>query len=66
MSKTNKEAVKSLLENVAYWRNRAEETRIRAETIADPKARKTMLEIAETYDGLAERADKRLKRIRKP
>jgi hypothetical protein len=45
-----------LLKDPAHWRERAEEARRVAETLADPKARQTMLEIAESYDRLAERA----------
>jgi hypothetical protein len=45
-----------LLKDPAHWRERAEEVRRVAETLAGPKARQTMLEIAERYDRLAERA----------
>jgi hypothetical protein len=45
-----------LLKDPAHWRERADEARRVAETLADPKARKTMLEIAESYERLAERA----------
>jgi hypothetical protein len=45
-----------LLKDPAHWRERAEEARRVAETLADPKARQTMLEIAGNYDRLAERA----------
>jgi hypothetical protein len=45
-----------LLKDPAHWRERAEEARRVAGTLADPKARQTMLEIAESYDRLAERA----------
>jgi len=45
-----------LLKDPAHWRERADEARRLAETLADPKARQTMLEIAESYERLAERA----------
>jgi hypothetical protein len=51
-----------LLKDPAHWRERAEEARRVAETLADPAARRTMLEIAESYDRLAERAFVRTKR----
>jgi len=34
----------------AYWRERAEEARRIAEQLADPVAKQTMLEIANSYD----------------
>ena len=45
-----------LLKDPAHWRDRAGEARCVAETLADPKARQSMLEIAERYNRLAERA----------
>jgi hypothetical protein len=45
-----------LLKDPAHWRDRAEEARRLAEALGDPKARQTMLEIAESYDRLAGRA----------
>ena len=45
-----------LLKDPAHWRERAEDARRVAETLADPKARQTMLDIAESYERLAERA----------
>jgi len=45
-----------LLKDPAHWRERAEEARRVAQTLADPTPRQTMLEIAESYDRLAERA----------
>lgn len=40
-----------------HWRARAEEARTMAETLSDPVARKSMLEIAEAYDRMAQRAE---------
>jgi hypothetical protein len=48
-----------LLNNVGHWRGRAEETRIRAEQLADPEAKRMMLRIAADYDKLARRAAER-------
>ena len=45
-----------LLKDPAHWRERAEEARRVAETLTDPKARRTMQEIAASYERLAERA----------
>ena len=42
-----------LLKDPAHWRGRAEEARRVTETLAYPKARQTMLEIAGSYDRLA-------------
>jgi hypothetical protein len=44
----------------AVWRERAEEARILAEDMGDPVARRSMLEIADVYERIAERADDRL------
>jgi sugar (pentulose or hexulose) kinase len=43
----------------AYWRERAEEARRIAEQLADAVAKQTMLEIARSYDNLAELTEKR-------
>ena len=40
-----------------HWRDRAEEARIKAELMADEQAIQTMLEVAEQYDRLAEKAE---------
>ena len=42
-----------------YWRDRAEEVRASAEAMHDPVARQTLLQIAEEYKKLAERAARR-------
>lgn len=44
-----------------YWRDRAEEARAQASEMRDPDARRTLVEIAQNYDQLAEQAE----RIRK-
>jgi hypothetical protein len=42
-----------------YWRESAEEARIRAEGLRDGSARETMLQIARTYDAMGKRAANR-------
>lgn len=39
-----------------HWQERAEETRVLADMLTDPKARSQMLEVASAYDRMAERA----------
>jgi hypothetical protein len=40
-----------------YWRERAEGARTQATQMRDPSARRTMLDIAENYEQLAEQAE---------
>jgi hypothetical protein len=42
-----------------YWRRLAEEARSEAEQITHPRAKQMMLNVAETYDGMARRAEKK-------
>jgi hypothetical protein len=42
-----------------HWRERAEEARAMAAQISDQKAKSMMLHIAESYEKLAKRAEKR-------
>jgi hypothetical protein len=48
--------MKTLLDDAEHWWSRAEETRTIAELMNDPEAKRIMLDIAEGYDRLAERA----------
>jgi hypothetical protein len=49
----------TLINNPQHWRDRAEEARVNAEQMSDPEAKRMMLEIAEGYLRLAERAEQR-------
>ena len=44
-----------------HWRDRAEEARAHAEQMTDRDTRQTLLKIAEDYEELARRAEKRLR-----
>jgi hypothetical protein len=48
-----------LLNNVKHWQDRAEEARVHAAQLTDPEARRMMLEVANSYDKLAARAEER-------
>lgn len=41
----------------AYWRERAEESRAMAEEMKDLGARRILVDIAESYDRMADRAE---------
>jgi len=45
--------------NSKYWLRLAEETRSEAEQITDPRSKQMMLNVAETYNGMARRAEKK-------
>jgi hypothetical protein len=40
-----------------HWRDRAEEARIKAELMSDKQAVQTMLQVAEQYERLAQKAE---------
>jgi hypothetical protein len=46
-------------DDAKHWRQRARESRSIADRLDDPAARRTMLQIAEAYEQLAELAEKR-------
>jgi hypothetical protein len=50
--------MKRSINDPAHWRQRAEEARRIAEQLADAVAKQTMLDIARSYDNLAELTEK--------
>jgi hypothetical protein len=50
--------------DVQHWRERAKEARATAESFDDPVARRTMLDIAASYDKLVQAAERSLERLR--
>jgi hypothetical protein len=50
---------KKLSHDPAHWHDRAEDARRVAAEILDPITRRKMLEIAQSYEGLARRAGER-------
>jgi hypothetical protein len=48
-----------------YWRNRARVARTNADKTKDPRTKRMLLGIAEAYDRLAERVQRRLRRAKK-
>jgi hypothetical protein len=54
----------SELNTPAHWRKRAEETRRLANKLADPTAKQTVMQIAESYEQLAIMAEARA--LRRP
>jgi hypothetical protein len=54
-----KDAATPLQLDARHWRQRAENARAMAETFADPGAKRLMRGIADSYDLLAERAERR-------
>jgi hypothetical protein len=57
-------AVPIPLDDPEHWRQRAQEMRALAEDTKDPESKRRMLEVADGYDGLAQRAEER--RIKPP
>jgi len=51
----------SIRDEASHWLDRAEEAKVRAEQISDPKAKETMLGIVRGYERLAETALERQK-----
>jgi hypothetical protein len=54
-----------LMTNAKHWRDRAEEARANAEQMNDPEAKRQMSEIVAGYERLAQRAEQRLREIKK-
>ena len=52
----------TLFDNPKHWRERASEARAIADQVNEPEAKRMMLEIAQTYEQLAERAEARAAR----
>jgi hypothetical protein len=51
-----------LLIDIEHWRQRAEDARATAESYSDPLAKRTMFDIAASYDKLADAAERSLER----
>jgi hypothetical protein len=49
-----------------HWRSRAEEARVLAELMGDPLGKAAMLELADQYESLAQRAEERAKLEKRP
>jgi hypothetical protein len=49
-----------LLDNAKYWRSRAEEARVVAESVEDTQSKQIMLCIVRDYERMAELADQRV------
>jgi hypothetical protein len=52
----------AVLDNPAHWISRAEEARSIADEMKDPESKKTMMQIAESYEHMARMAQRRLNR----
>jgi hypothetical protein len=61
-----KASVPALSKDQNHWEQRAKEARALAEHIADPVAKRAMLEIAASYEKIAKRAEARDARIPTP
>ena len=57
---------RALMNDPDHWRDRAEEARRISEDMADPEAKRMMLNIASGYERLVERAEQRLIAARPP
>jgi len=50
-----------MFENANYWRSRAEEARLLADSLEDAQSKQIMLGIAGDYERIAELAEQRVK-----
>jgi hypothetical protein len=48
-----------IIDSPKHWRNRAKEKRALAGKVDDPKTKRALLEVADGYDRLAQRAEER-------
>jgi hypothetical protein len=53
------------LEDPEHWRTRAEEARINAQAVRDPEAKRMLLDVAASYERLADRAGERARGARR-
>jgi len=53
---------KGLVDNPEYWRTRAEEARVVAESMQDTTSREMMLRVVRDYERMADRAEQRASR----
>jgi hypothetical protein len=51
----------SIKDDPVHWRERAKEARAHADQLTDREARALMLAVVDSYDKLAERAEKKLR-----
>jgi hypothetical protein len=54
--------VAGLVDNEKYWRSRAEEARVVAESMSDEQSRQIMMGIADDYERMARLAEERVKK----
>lgn len=59
-------AMTAYVDNPARWRDRAEEARIQAEQMSDDDTKRMMLRVAEGYERMAHRAERRIAEGRTP
>jgi hypothetical protein len=52
--------MQEMLLGVTYWRNRAEEARALAVHLTTPEAKRIIVDIAESYEKLADDAEQRI------
>jgi hypothetical protein len=60
--RAKKRSADVLLNDVEYWKTRAEQTRVLAEQIPHAESRETMLRVANDYEQKAQLAEEQLKK----